>query len=74
MFCGAQLVWLRGLMRGNIAGQRELKRYTRPGVGGGPQTATVRLDDGAADGQSHAGAVRLGRKERIEDLLCLLRR
>jgi hypothetical protein len=31
----------------------------------------MRFDDGAADGQSHAGSLRLGRKEGIEDLLRL---
>ncbi len=33
----------------------------------------MRLDDGAADGQSHAGPVTLRREERVEDLVCLLR-
>src|SRR5271155_3214661 len=34
-----------------------------------PQTATVRLDDGTADRQPHAGHLRFGRKECIEDLI-----
>ena len=33
----------------------------------------MRFHDGAADPKSHAGAVRLGGKERIEDLIRLLR-
>jgi len=32
----------------------------------------MRFDDGAAGAKSHAGAVRLGSKEGIEDLVCLL--
>ena len=71
MFLRSTVAWLRSLMRGNLAGQRKLKRCTRPGVGGGPQTSAMRFDDGAADGQSHASALRLGRKEGIEDLLRL---
>ena len=47
-------------------------RATRTVVAG-PQTATMRLDDGAADPESHAGAVGLGGKKRIEDLVCPLR-
>jgi hypothetical protein len=58
-------------MRGDFAGQGELKACARPGVGGGPQAATMRFDDGTADGQSHAGELRLGSKECTEDLLRL---
>src|SRR5260370_410517 len=32
-----------------------------------PQTAAMRLDDSAAEGESYAGAVRLGGKERLEN-------
>src|SRR5246127_5284789 len=33
----------------------------------------MRLDNGSADPKSHSGAVWFGGKERIEDLVCLLR-
>ena len=33
--------------------------------------SAMRFDDGATDGQTHAGALRLGRKEGIEDLFRL---
>src|SRR5216684_5753318 len=42
-------------------------------VVGSPQAATMRFDDGTADPKSHAGAVGLSRKERLEDLVRLLR-
>ena len=58
-------------MCGDFAGQGELKGHARPGVGGGPQTAAMQFNDGTADGQSHAGALRLGGKECTEDLLRL---
>src|SRR6266851_2261351 len=37
-----------------------------------PQAPTVRFHDGAADTKSHAGAVRLGGKKGIKDLVRLL--
>src|SRR5260370_585970 len=42
-------------------------------VVGSPQAAVVRFNDGAADPQSHARAVRLGGKEGSKDLVRLLR-
>jgi hypothetical protein len=41
---------------------------------GSPQAAAVRFNNGAADPQPHARAVSLGGKERIEELVLLLRR
>ena len=38
-----------------------------------PESATVSLDDRAADAQTHAGAVFLGRKESVEYLARLVR-
>jgi len=43
-----------------------MKRRALRGVGCGPQATAVRLDNGAADGQAHAGALRFGGKEGIE--------
>ena len=40
----------------------------------GPDTAAVRLDDGLADRQAHAAALRLGGEERIKDLIGFARR
>ena len=74
MFLRSTVAWVRSLTRGNLAGQRELKRCTRPGVGGGPQTAAMRFDDGTADTKSHTSPLRLGGKERTKDLVRLLRR
>src|SRR5438445_4882929 len=42
-------------------------------VVGSPHAAAMRLNDRAADGESHTRAVRLGGKERLEDLAPLLR-
>jgi hypothetical protein len=53
--------------------QGELKSCTPPGGAGGPQAAAMRLNDRPADAKPHAGAVRLGGKKRIEDLVLLLR-
>ena len=60
--------------RGRGSGQGEVKRRAPCGVGRRPQMATVRLDDGTADRQTHAGALRFGRKEGIEDLVGLFGR
>src|SRR5882724_6956667 len=38
-----------------------------------PQATAMRFNDRAADRQSHAGPMKLGSKERIEDLIRLLR-
>src|SRR5258708_9576584 len=54
--------------------QGELKSCTPPRGTGGPQAATMRLDDRATDGQPHTGSVNLGRKECPEGLVRLLRR
>src|SRR5258708_38268185 len=56
----------------DFAGQSELKCCASPGVGGGPQSAAMRLDNGPADWQSHADALSLGGKECIKDLVRLL--
>jgi len=40
---------------------------------GGPQAATMRFNDGAADAKAHAGSVGLGAEEGIEDLLGVMR-
>src|ERR1700758_5684232 len=42
-------------------------------VGACPQLPAMRLHNGTADGQPHAAAMRLGSKERREDLIYLLR-
>jgi hypothetical protein len=74
MFSRSPVVWLRRLMRSDFAGQGELKRCTPPGVGTGPKTSAMRFNDRTADTKSHAGAMRFGSKERVKDLIRLLRR
>src|ERR1700682_1499338 len=54
-------------------GQGELKGCAARRIVGSPQTAAVRFNNGAADPQSHARAVSLGGKERIKELVYLLR-
>ena len=54
----------------NSARQSEMEGCTAPGVG--PQAPAMRLDDGTADGQSHTGALGLGDKECIKDLVRFL--
>ena len=54
-------------------GQGELKSCAARRVVGSPQPTPVRFNNGAADPQSHARAVSLGGKERIKDLVRLLR-
>src|SRR5215471_19368853 len=49
-----------------------MKCCTWSRVGTGPQAPAVGLDDGPADRQSHAGALRLGSEECIENLLDLV--
>ena len=56
----------------DLSGQAEVKAGAGWRVGGGPQAATMRFNDGAADGQTHTSAVRLGSKERVKNLVCLL--
>src|SRR3981081_1991506 len=53
--------------------QREIKTRAARWVGPRPQAPAVRLDDRAADGQPHTGAVGLRGKERFEDLVRLRR-
>src|SRR6267378_6362827 len=53
--------------------EREVKTRATGRVAPRPQATTVRFHDRAADGQPHAGPVRLRGKERVEDLICLLR-
>ena len=50
-----------------------MKSRAARSVVGCPQAAAMRFNDGAADPKSHAGAVILGGKERIKDLVRLLR-
>ena len=54
-------------------GQGELKSCAARRIVGSPQAAPMRLNDGPADPQSHARAVSLGGKERIKDIIRLLR-
>ena len=54
-------------------GQSELKRCAARGIADSPQAASVRFNNGAADPESHARAVGLGGKERIKELVRLLR-
>src|SRR5216683_959367 len=56
-------------VRRDRGGQGELKSCTTPAVTGGPQSASMRLNDRSTDGQPHAGPVNLGGKECLEDLL-----
>lgn len=51
--------------------QADVESRTGALVGSGPQTATVRLDDGTADRQAHAAALGLGGEECVEDLIHL---
>src|SRR6266853_1282977 len=57
----------------NFGGQSEIKTRATRRVGGRPQAAVMRFNDRSADGESHAGPVKLGGKERIKDMLRLLR-
>src|SRR5712672_1272986 len=60
-------------VRRDRGAQGELKSCTTPAVTGGPQSASMRLNDRSTDGQPHAGPVNLGGKECLEDLFRLLR-
>jgi len=66
IFLWSTVAWLRSLMRRYFAGQGELKHCAPTEGCGGPQAPAMGLDDGSADGQSHAGALRLGGEEGIE--------
>src|SRR5580698_11050763 len=61
-------------MAWNRDGKAQVKSCTAPAGGLGPQSATMRLNNRPADAQTHAGAVRFRRKERIENLFRELRR
>src|SRR5438552_15751172 len=54
--------------------QGEVEACAARRVVGSPQAATMRFNDGAADPKSHAGPMRFRGKERIKDLVRLLRR
>src|SRR5208337_5196281 len=54
--------------------QSEVKGRAPSGVSRCPEAATMRLHNGTADCQPHAGALRFGRKERIENLVGLFGR
>src|SRR6202521_1927954 len=54
-------------------GESEMKTCPARRVVPSPQAAAIRFNDGAADPKSHTGAVSLGGKEGIEDLVRLLR-
>src|SRR5467141_2814898 len=57
---------------GHMSRQCEMKGGSSCIIGRGPQPAVMRLHNGTADGQSHAAALRLGGKERRNDLVHLL--
>ena len=66
---------LRGRRGGrrHIGGQRELKCRAPLLINTSPQATAMRLHNGSADPKSHPSAVWFGGKERIEDLVRLLR-
>ena len=49
--------------------QSETKSCPWSVIGGGPQSATMRFDNGTADGQPHPAALRLGGEEGRKDLV-----
>ncbi len=57
-----------------LRGQSEIKTCPTGKVVDSPQASAMRFNDGTADAKSHTGAMRLGGKEGIEDLVRLLRR
>src|SRR5271156_2400907 len=65
--CGAS-----GVRRAR-GGQGEVESCAAFGGAGGPQAAPMRLNDRPTDGQAHTGPLVLGRNDRPEDLVCLLR-
>ena len=60
------------MRRDRGGGQGELKSCAARRIVGSPQAASVRVDNRAADPESHTRAVSLGGKERIKDLVRLL--
>src|SRR5260370_25867749 len=69
---GSPPLALRSLMRHDFARQSEPKGCAARAIGRRPQSAAMRLDNGPADRQSHARALRLGGKECIKDLVRLV--
>jgi len=57
---------------GSFSGQCEVEARTFRSVMGCPQAAAMRFDNSAADPESQADALRFGREEGIEYLVCLL--
>src|ERR1700716_1430601 len=55
-------------------GQGEMKTCTTGRIVLGPQAAAMRLHDRPADPKSHAGTMRFGGKEGVENLVRLRRR
>src|SRR5258708_17612121 len=58
----------------DVGGQSKVKTCAARRVVGSPQAAAMRFNDGSADAKPHAGAVLVGRKEGLKDLIRLLRR
>src|SRR6266446_8226611 len=57
----------------DVDGQAEGNTCAARRVARSPQASAMRFNDRSADAKSHAGAVRLGGKECVEDLVRLLR-
>jgi hypothetical protein len=57
----------------DFGGNSDVKACTARRVVGPPQAAAMGFHDGAADAKSHAGAVRFGSKEGVEDVIRVLR-
>ena len=72
-FC-RQRVKLPAARRPSLARQCQLKDRTPSGVAVRPQAAAMRLDDPPTDRQSHAGALRFGGEECVENALGLIDR
>src|SRR6266850_1495010 len=58
----------------DFAGERKIKVCATRRVVFSPQATSMRFNDRTADAKSHAGAMELGGKEGIKDLVRLLRR
>src|SRR6266566_1794128 len=56
----------------DFRGKREIKACATRTVVFSPQATAMRFKDGTADAKSHAGAMELGGKEGIKDLVRLL--
>src|SRR5271169_624078 len=57
------------LLRLRLNRQRELESGAPSRIGAGPQTAAMRLNDPAADGEPHACSIRLGGEKRLKNAL-----